>query len=120
MPTSASERFIYHIVAAEEWRDQRSNQPYEADSLASEGFIHCTGEVERLLWVAERFYREQPGDFFVLVINTDALQSPLRWEEADNHLFPHIYGPINMDAVAQIVPFPRGDSGAFLPPAGIA
>lgn len=105
---------IYHMLPDHTWQAQSPTQPYLADTLATEGFVHCTREPERLRWVANRFYQQIPGDFVILCLETDRVQSEIRWEAADGHLFPHIYGPINLEAVAQVLPFPRNPNGSFL------
>ncbi len=102
------------MVPAAVWQAVENSAAYVADTLQQEGFIHCTGEPERLVWVANHFYRQIAGDFVILVIDPSALQAELRWEEADGHLFPHVYGPINRDAVKEVQPFPRNEQGFFV------
>jgi len=107
---------IYHMTLASAWAAVDAGAPYVAESLSTEGFIHCTGEPALLTTVANRFYRTVAGDFVILCIEPDQLQAPLRWELADGHLFPHLYGPLNQGAVCAVVPFPRDQAGAFLAP----
>jgi uncharacterized protein (DUF952 family) len=77
--------------------------------------------------VANRFYRDVPGDFLVLVIDPARLTAPLRDEPASpgdavgrwrdltsGHLFPHIYGPLNRDAIVEVRPAGRSPDGTFL------
>lgn len=104
------------MLPAKVWQSQAPAQPYRGDTLATEGFIHCTGEPALLLQVANRFYRNQPGDFVILCIAPSAVHAQIKWEEADGHLFPHIYGPLNLDAIAHVVQFPRDATGHFMPP----
>ncbi len=108
---------IYHMTPARIWQALGPTDLYVADSLATEGFIHCTGEPERLVVVANRFYRSISDDFVILCIEPAHLQAPLRWEVADGALFPHLYGPLNRAAVSAVIPFPRDGEGNFLPPA---
>jgi uncharacterized protein (DUF952 family) len=68
-----------------------------------------------LVQVANHFYRQIAGDFVVLSIEADLLTSEVRWEVADGHLFPHIYGPIQPEAIMTVTTFPRNPSGDFLP-----
>ena len=111
-----SGRTIYHMVPQTEWQQQAPETPYRPASLAGEGFIHCTGEADRLVNVANMFYSQVRDDFVILCLDTDAIRAEIRWEEADGHRFPHIYGPLNLDAVSAVVPFPRDASGTFLDP----
>jgi uncharacterized protein (DUF952 family) len=104
-------RTIYHLVLRSVWERDPSH-PYHADSLATEGFIHCSfaGQVAS---AANRFYPDAT-DLLVLTIDATRLGSPLREEPAANgELFPHIYGPINRDAVAVAVPLVRGSDGSW-------
>lgn len=107
---------IYHMLPAARWAAQPQGRPYVGDSLAGEGFIHCTAEPERLVAVANAFYRTVPGPHVILCIRAQAVTAEVRWEPADGHRFPHIYGPLNLDAVVGVLEFPRADDGTFLPP----
>jgi len=106
---------IYHMLSALSWQAHPQDEPYIGDTLATEGFIHCTREADRLVQVANHFYRDREGDFVILCLETEQLQSELRWEVSDGHLYPHIYGPIHPAAVVDIIPFPRHPNGNFLP-----
>lgn len=104
---------IYHMTPLTVWEAQRDDPAFVAASLAEEGFIHCTAEPEKLLQVANRFYRDIPGPFIIVCIVPERVAVELRWELADGHNFPHIYGPLNREAVNRILPFPRQADGAF-------
>lgn len=106
---------IYHMLSALTWQAQPKDEPYFADSLATEGFIHCTREADRLVQVANHFYRHVDGDFVILCLETEQLHPEVRWEVADGHRFPHIYGPIHPAAVVDVIVFPRHPNGSFLP-----
>ena len=51
----------------------------------------------------------------VLRIATDKLNAEVRYEdlEGGTALFPHVYGPLNLDAVVAIMPLPRRSDGTF-------
>jgi glutathione S-transferase len=99
-------RPIYHLVLRHLW-ERDPCRPFEAASLADEGFIHCS-YAEQVARSANRFYTDAT-DLLLLTIDTTRLSSPLREELAGNGaLFPHIYGPINRDAVTSAVPLQRG------------
>jgi len=104
---------IYHMLPRSTWEAQPPDQPYQGDTLTSEGFIHCTGDSDLLVMVANRFYRDQAGEFVVLHIDPERVIAEIKWEAADGALFPHIYGPLNLDAVTDVTPFPRDDQGKF-------
>ncbi len=107
---------LYHMLPAAIWQAQPSDTPYRGDTLATEGFIHCTGERELLVTVANNFYRAVDEPFVILCIAADRIAAEVRWESADGHVFPHIYGPLNLDAVVEIIDFPRGADGIFTLP----
>jgi uncharacterized protein (DUF952 family) len=105
-------RPIYHLVLRPVW-EHEPTLPYRADSLSTEGFIHCSF-AEQVAGAANRFYAEA-NELLVLTIDTTRLNSPLREEPASNgEVFPHIYGPINRDAVTAAVPLKRGGDGRWL------
>lgn len=109
----AAQSIIYHMLPVAIWNAQSSDAPYEGDTLATEGFIHCTNEQELLVKVANNFYRDTPGPFVILYIDEAAINAEVRWEEAGMHTFPHIYGPLNLDAVTKVIPFPQRADGVF-------
>ncbi len=111
---------IYHMLPVDVWKSHPADQAYVSDTLATEGFTHCTGQGEMLPVVANRFYRTVPGAFILLCIDEERVQAPVKWEAADDHLFPHIYGPLNRDAIVDVIDFPRKGDGTFLAPPSLA
>ena len=104
-------RTIYHLVLRGAW-EQKAAGPYRADSLASEGFIHCSF-AERVAWAANRFYADAV-DLLVLHMDAGRLTSPLREEPCETgETFPHIYGPLNREAVVKVEPLTRGVDGRW-------
>ena len=92
---------IYHITPAATWAEFDGEPIYAADSLQSEGFIHLS-EREQVAGVLDRYYRNVP-DLLLLHIDPVKLIHELRYEEAPNgERFPHVYGPINRDAVVDV------------------
>lgn len=90
---------IYHITTRQEWQKAEQLGHYESSSLAEEGFIHCSEE-RQLSGVLERYYSGKT-DLLKLSIETSKLTSPLYydWSPSIEDTFPHIYGPVNLDAV---------------------
>lgn len=115
---------IFHITSRRAWDEAQRCGDYRAESLATEGFIHCS-TVSQVLPVAESFYKEQHG-LVLLAIEPALLSSDLKWEPPaggspppgipQEDPFPHIYGPINLDAVAQILEFEPDANGKFQMP----
>ncbi|MCO6512201.1 MAG: DUF952 domain-containing protein [Aridibacter famidurans] len=89
---------IYHITTAEAWKSAGEDEGYRAASLETEGFIHCSFRGQ-LSGVFERYYRGA-GELLVLEIDPARLQAELKTEPSTGgEDYPHIYGPINKDAV---------------------
>jgi uncharacterized protein (DUF952 family) len=113
---------IFHITTREAWDAAQAQGQYTASSLTNEGFIHCSTR-EQVLPVAEKFYRGQAG-LILLVIDSARLTSGLKWEPPFDgappagvsaaEMFPHIYGPINLDAVLQILHLELASNGRFV------
>lgn len=92
---------IYHIVTTTDWVDQQKNPAYEAASLQTEGFIHLSRK-EQVAGVLERYY-QGVSDLLLLHIDPTKLIAELRYEAAtNNELFPHLYGPVNREAIVEI------------------
>ncbi len=111
---------ILHILTRSEWDRAVRLGAHAPKSIASEGFVHCS-TLEQAVPTANAIFRGQ-RDLVLLCINERRLEATLRFEPgvhntAGDALFPHVYGPINLDAVTQVVPFPCGTDGLFsLPP----
>jgi uncharacterized protein (DUF952 family) len=93
---------IYHITTKQEWLAAKKKGFYVAPSLETEEFIHCSEE-HQVDDVLKRYYQGK-RDLLKLIINTQKLTSELKYELAPsvNEDFPHVYGPINLDAVIDI------------------
>ena len=88
---------IYHIVLSDVW-SAFSGDLYEAASLADEGFIHCSF-AEQLDGVLDRYY-SAAASLILLEIDPNKLSSKLVSEPSTGgEIYPHIYGPINRDAI---------------------
>ncbi len=116
---------IYHITSQPAWDSAQAQGEYLAPSLSVEGFIHCS-TIAQVLPVANNFYKGQAG-LIVLVIDADLLTSKLQWEApservpapagvAESQKFPHIYGPLNLNAVTKTVKLETNSDGNFILP----
>jgi release factor glutamine methyltransferase len=91
---------IVHLCQRKEWLEALRRGIFQDRSLLQDGYIHCSRPVQ-ILDVANRFYKGIP-DLILLWIDPDRLTSQVRWETADSNLFPHLYGPLNLDAVITV------------------
>jgi len=107
---------IYHMLPAATWEALAGEHEYHAPSLASEGFIHGTAGERNLIEVANRFYRGEPAaEWVVLVIDPARIRVNVRWVvQPDGLAYPHVHGPLNLDAVSDVHAFPRDPEGRFL------
>lgn len=105
-------RRIYHLVQPATW-NSLDPSPYRAESLDTEGFIHCSN-ADQVARVANRFYADS-AELLVLSIDADRLTSPVRDEEATiGECFPHIYGPINREAILSVSRLERDAAGRWI------
>ncbi|UUU33070.1 DUF952 domain-containing protein [Streptomyces sp. CA-210063] len=101
---------ILHVVSLEAWYAE-PDQPYAPASLAADGFVHCSPDEATTLAVVNAFYREAPRPLHALLLDETRLDARVEFEAADpapppgvpdDVLFPHVFGPINRDAVERI------------------
>jgi uncharacterized protein (DUF952 family) len=112
---------IYHITSRSAWSAARQHGEYRAESLETEGFIHCSTNTQ-VLPVVEKFYMGQ-HNLLLLVIDPSLVSSDLKWEPPSggtpppgvpaDELFPHVYGPINLDAVVKAVDLTSNPDGNY-------
>lgn len=95
---------IYHVTTRQEWEAAQQSGLYEAPSLALEGFIHCS-EASQVEGVLQRYFTGKT-DLVKLTINTEKLTARLQYDLAPsiNEEFPHVYGPINTNAIVKVEP----------------
>jgi uncharacterized protein (DUF952 family) len=105
-------RHIYHLVPASTWNAVGTG-PYRAESLATEGFVHCSNR-DQVARVANLFYADH-AELLALCIDTERLGHPIRDEETDTgERFPHVYGPIACEAIVAVLPMERDAAGRWV------
>jgi uncharacterized protein (DUF952 family) len=107
---------IYHIASAADWAAAQSAGEYTTSTrgvtLAQQGFLHAS-TADQVAGVAV-FYQGDV-DLVLLVINEDKVVPEIRYEPVPDRdaPFPHIYGPLNVDAVESVRPFDPADPDRF-------
>jgi uncharacterized protein (DUF952 family) len=105
---------ILHITTADGWAAAQEAGELVTPSLADEGFIHCSthAQVEA---TANRIFAGS-GDLLLLELDVGRIGPEIRWEAATDvgDEFPHIYGPLNLDAVIGTTELPEGPDGYAL------
>ncbi|MGB0454322.1 MAG: DUF952 domain-containing protein [Bacteriovoracaceae bacterium] len=110
---------IYHIVEKDIWHKLENDPEYIPASLSSEGFIHFS-KADQLLQVANSFYKGK-DHLYILKVDSTKLKAELKIEpplEAPHSgmLFPHLYGPLNRDAIIEMIDWTSGPDGVFTLP----
>ena len=109
---------IYHFCSRADWEAAVPAGSYTAESLATQGFIHCSPRDHVHVSATER--ARGRTDLLVLEIDESLLGDTNVWEEGDpphpdGKLFPHVYGPIPVGAVVGVTPLTPSADGSFEP-----
>lgn len=113
---------IYHIALPADWDRATRIGDYRVSTrdrtLDEVGFIHCSDTPDQVRRVANAFYRDLEEPLSLLVIDPDRLHASVVRESPDGgpELFPHLYGPLNLDAVVEAHDYRRADDGQFPAP----
>lgn len=104
---------IFHITDRKKWKQFKENGRYIPESLDSEGFIHCSRGTQ-LEETANRFFSDH-NKILLLVIDTSRLVPEVKYEEDSEtgETFPHIYGPLNTDAIVDKIDVYTEEDGRF-------
>ncbi|MCX4964744.1 DUF952 domain-containing protein [Streptomyces sp. NBC_00654] len=103
---------LLHITEEPLWEAARGKGRYEMSTrgrtLGEEGFIHCSLP-HQLAGVAQMLYGADDQGLVVLVIDPGRLTDPVRYEavKPGGEKFPHLYGPLPVDAVVEVRPWQR-------------
>lgn len=107
---------IYHICRREEWEAARASGHYPGSSQdAADGFIHFSG-ADQVRATAAKHRAGQSG-LVLLAVDEARLGPTLKWEPSrGGTLFPHLYGPLPVEAVIAVHDLPLGASGLHVFP----
>lgn len=100
---------IYHVTTRQEWEDAERSGEYRVSTrgrtLEEEGFIHCS-QGSQVAAIANRFYKGM-DDLVLLTIDERLVNPEVRYEPVPgwDEPFPHIYGPLNTDAIVCVTAF---------------
>ncbi|MCX7571196.1 DUF952 domain-containing protein [Tumebacillus sp. DT12] len=105
---------IYCLVPGPYWALYKDKDEYVPRDYEEEGFIHATKGDDLLARVTKRVYAAHEGELLLLVIDESRVRSEVKYEQAsDGNLYPHIYGPLNTDAIAEIREMVKGVDGLW-------
>lgn len=109
---------LYHLALVADWETARvGGSGYRTstlgEDLADVGFIHCSYG-DQVRGVADRFYRGR-DDVVLLTIDQTRLTSRVVEEPASSpgEEFPHVYGPVDLEAVVAVTTLALGPGGTL-------
>lgn len=104
---------LFHITTQDNWKEYKKSGNYQPESLDSDGFIHCsTGS--QLEDTANRLFGDK-DEILLLVIDATMIREDVKYEEdrETGDKFPHIYAPLNVNAVIDKIDIKAEDDGTF-------
>ena len=106
---------IVHLMTPHAWA-ATSDGALRPPSLAQEGFVHCSAPAQVAAVANARFHDEDT--LVMIVLDPRELRSDVVWEDSYDagQRFPHVYGPIDRQAIARIVEYRGGADGSFQTP----
>ena len=106
---------IFHLTTLDKWEQAVLDGDYRPESLIAEGFIHLSTEAQ-VQTTANLYYSGKT--LLLLAVDPAQLTAELRFEAPAgsgkrDDLFPHLYGPLNLDAVTKTQTLVPGSDGRF-------
>jgi uncharacterized protein (DUF952 family) len=109
---------LFHVCSEDELRQARALGEHRPASLASDGFVHLA-RGSQVIQVLQHFFAGRDG-LVLLAIDPARLTHELKFEAAApvgtqpvtdeegdaGDSFPHVYGPLNLEAIADAVRLP--------------
>ena len=110
---------IYHVSTPDEWASAQADGSYRFSTrgqlLDQVGFIHCS-RLDQVAGVLQAYYAGA-GPLLLLTIDEALLSSEWRDDEVSPGVFfPHVYGPIDLDAIVAVTPLVLTDDGGYVLP----
>jgi uncharacterized protein (DUF952 family) len=107
---------IYKICPRALWEAARAQGVFRGAPVdAADGFIHFSTAAQAQE-TARRHFAGQ-DDLLLAAIDAEKLGEALRFEPSrGGDLFPHLYGPLPLDAVRWVKPLPLTPQGHDFPP----
>lgn len=107
---------IFHILHKKDWEKFNKSDQYIPKDFEHEGFIHCS-KINQIVRVANAKYKGIK-DLLLLEIDSKKVKPEIRFEKSigtkEEH--PHIYGPLNTNAVTKVCKLEPDVNGFFTLP----
>ncbi|MCV7384274.1 DUF952 domain-containing protein [Mycolicibacter longobardus] len=109
---------LVHLCGTRDWVAAQVGGALRPESLDSVGFVHLSTP-QQVHLPANRLYRGRT-DLVLLQVDPAKVAAPVRWEpgvpgDPEAMLFPHLYGPLPVDAVIGVREYRPGPDGGFGP-----
>jgi glutathione S-transferase len=105
---------IYHVAFDADWEKAKADGSYRISTrgvdLDRVGFIHCSFR-DQVDAIVEMLYGDVAAPLVVLVIDPERALAEVRVEnlEGGDVLYPHVYGPLPVEAVVDTIPVSRAN-----------
>jgi uncharacterized protein (DUF952 family) len=111
---------VYKIAPRSLWTAAEASGAFAGSPVDhADGFIHFS-TADQARDTAARHFAGQ-ADLLLVAVDPVALGDALRWEPSrGGALFPHLYGPLPLEAVRWTAPLPLGPDGAHAFPEAMA
>ncbi|MGZ5371337.1 DUF952 domain-containing protein [Aeromicrobium sp.] len=109
---------IFHIATDSDWRAARASGAYTTSTLGvtlgQEGFLHCSRD-SQVARVLSKHYSDVTEPLTLLTVDTNLLTSPWQLDDVPGAAlsFPHIYGPLNPEAVVSAARLSKDIAGEW-------
>jgi glutathione S-transferase len=115
--TDPLRRPIFHLALASDWEAALAGGHYRISTrgatIEQVGYLHAAF-AEQVAGVAARYYADVTEPLLLLTIDPSLVGPPIVVEPAapgTDALFPHVYGPLAVDAVIAVSPVTRDATG---------
>ncbi|WP_267425444.1 DUF952 domain-containing protein [Methylobacterium sp. GC_Met_2] len=110
---------IYKICPRDLWQEAEAAGRFEGAPIdRQDGFIHFSTAAQAAETAARHFAGQ--ADLLLIAVDAEALGDALRHEPSrGGDLFPHLYGPLSLNAVKSVDALPLDAEGRHVFPAGL-
>ncbi|MGZ3748485.1 MAG: DUF952 domain-containing protein [Pseudobdellovibrionaceae bacterium] len=105
----------YHMVPKTYYDAQSISADYFPAEFSKDGFIHCTDGEFMVSGIAYNIFKKLNDELLVLFIDKERVKSKIQYDDPEN-LYPHIYGPLNREAVVKVIKMIRDRKGDWIFP----
>lgn len=111
---------VWKIATRAQWEEAERLGRFEGAPVdLADGFIHFSTAAQLRETAAKHFAGQD--DLLLIAVDGPALGPALKYEPSrGGALFPHLYAPLNLEAVRAVLPLPRDAQGRHVFPEGIA